>query len=236
MPLSRIRAKFQRAERAFRTGWGDDLSTPVGRGVAHLHLQLADQQFLRVLWTNLEEFAPGAWRANQPSPAQLARYKARGIRTILNLRAPVQQSYYLLAAEACARLGLAHVSCGLAAGDLVEPERLLQLLDLFETIERPFLMHCKSGADRTGLAAALYLLHIEGAPVATAARQLHWRYIHFRNARTGVLDHMIEAYAADHAATGIAIRDWIATRYDPAALVAAWDRRHGLVRHQRKRP
>lgn len=235
MPISRLRAQYERAERAFRKGWGRDLSTPMGRQVAHLHFQLADQQILRGLWTNLEEFAPGAWRANQPSPARLARYKARGIRTILNLRAPMRQSYHLLETEACATLGLKHVTCALAAGDLVAPERLLDLLGLFETMERPFLMHCKSGADRTGLAAALYLIHIEGVPVATAAQQLHWRYIHFRSKRTGVLDHLIETYAAAHAATGIAVRDWIATDYDPVALEEAWDRAHGLTRKRRKR-
>jgi hypothetical protein len=27
---------------------------------------------------------------------------------------------------------------------------------------------------------------------------------------------MLDAYAADHAATGIGFEDWVATRYDPA--------------------
>lgn len=233
MPISRIKArlaaKVQTAERAFRTGWGGDITTPHGRRAAHLHLHLADHQFLRTWWTNLHEFAPGAWRANQPSPAQLARYRARGIRTILNLRGATRQSFYLLEAEACAQLGLTLVSCGLGARSLVPRARMLELLDAFERIERPFLMHCKSGADRTGLAAALYLLHIEGAPVAVAARQLHRRFLHFRNAPTGILDHMLDAFARDHAATGIGLRDWIATRYDPQALMAEWDRSRGVT-------
>lgn len=237
MPISRLRArvaaKVLDAERAFRAGWGGDLSTPAGRRAAHLHLYLADHHLFRTVWTNLAEFAPGAWRANQPSPAQLARYKARGIRSVLNLRGASGQSFGLLEEEACAQLGLTLLTCGLAARTLVARGRLLALLDIFETIERPFLMHCKSGADRTGLAAALYLLHIEGAPVDVAARQLHWRFAHLRHAPTGVLDHMLDAYARDRRQSGIAIRDWIAQTYDPRALMAEWDRARGVTGQRR---
>lgn len=222
MPLSRLRASIARAESAFRNGWGRDISTPAARRMATLHMHLTDHAFLRAVWTNLEEFAPGAWRSNQPSPARLARYHAMGIRTILNLRGTPNHSYYLFEVETCQRLGLGLIDLGLAARSLVEREKLLALLDTFETIEHPFLMHCKSGADRTGLAAALYLLHIRKAPVAQALDQLHWRYVHLKNAPTGILDHLLEAYAADHAATGIAIRPWIETRYDREALGASW--------------
>jgi protein tyrosine/serine phosphatase len=222
LPLARLRASIARAESAFRNGWGRDISTPGGRRMATLHMHLADHAFLRTVWTNLEEFAPGAWRSNQPSPARIARYHAMGIRTILNLRGTPNHSYYLFEVETCRRLGLTLIDFGLAARSLAEPAKLLALLDAFETIPHPFLMHCKSGADRTGLAAALYLLHIKGAPVAQAQDQLHWRYVHLRNAPTGILDHMLDAYAAEHAATGIAIRPWLATRYDRDALSASW--------------
>ncbi len=220
MPHSRTRGRAAAAGRAGRRRAG--LAGPGARLRAHLHLHLADHHLLRILWQNREEFAPGAWRANQPSPAQLARYRDRGIRTVLSLRGGRAQGWHLLEAEACARLGLALVVCPLASRALVPAPRLLALLDTFERIERPFLMHCKSGSDRTGLAAALYLLHVEGATVEAARRQLHWRFVHFRGGRTGILDHMIDAYARDRAESGIAIRDWIATRYDPAALTAAW--------------
>lgn len=239
MPISRLTARFaarlQRAEHSFRTGWGGDISTPASRRAAYLHLHLADHQFLRTWWTNLEEFAPGAWRANQPSPAQLARYKARGIRSILNLRGAARQSFALLEEEACDRLDLNLVTCGLSARSLSPRHRMLDLLDTFDTIERPFLMHCKSGADRTGLAAALYLLHVEHAPVEVAARQLHWRFAHLRNSPTGILDHMLDAFARDHRATGITIRDWIATAYDPMALMTEWDRSRGVTKARKLR-
>ncbi len=83
-------------------------------------------------------------------------------------------------------------------------------------------MHCKSGADRAGFAAALYLLLQRDQPAAVAQEQLSWRYLHLRGAATGVLHFLLERYAADTAATPMAFRDWVATRYDPEALMAEY--------------
>ncbi len=63
-----------------------DLSDPATRRRASWKVELEDHAFLRRLWTNRAEVAPGVWRANHPNHAQLARYREKGIRTILNLR------------------------------------------------------------------------------------------------------------------------------------------------------
>ena len=202
---------------------GPDLSTRAGRFFARAHLYLRDYQFLRIWWTNLEEFAPGAWRSNQPSPGRIGRYRDMGIRTIITLRGPERSPAFLLEEEACARLGITLHTRRLLPRALEDRDRLLSLLDLFEAVPRPVLMHCKSGADRAGLAAALWLLHIEGADIATAQDQLALRYLHRRDTETGILDHMLRAYAKAHAATGIGIRDWIANGYDKPALTAEWN-------------
>lgn len=227
LPISRLRDAIRRAEHAFRNGWGGDIATPSGRRAAWLHFHLTDHQFLRGVWTNLHQFAPGAWRANQPSPWRLERYAAMGIRTIVNLRAPAPLSFHLFEAEACARLGLTLVTHGLAARALVSRDQLLALIDDFPRWEKPFLLHCKSGADRTGQVAAMWLIAMEGRPPEEALAQLHWRFAHLRSSATGVLDHMIEAYAAAHVQTGIGLRDWVATAYDPAALTASFARTRG---------
>ena len=110
----------------------------------------------------------------------------------------------------------------MAARGLVQREVLLALLDSFETIERPLVMHCKSGADRAGLASALYLLHIEGATIAEAKKQLSFRYLHIRGSKTGILDHLLECYEADTAARPIPIRDWIESRYDRDQIIESF--------------
>ncbi|TCM88069.1 tyrosine-protein phosphatase [Rhodovulum steppense] len=225
--LDQIKTRFEAVVRRMSDAFDGDISTPAGRFAAFWHFQIVDHAFLRIFWTNLHQVAPGAWRSNQPDARRLRRYRDMGIRTVLSLRGDRGSSHFRLEDEACRALGLTLVSRRIRARKLSRPAALLALLDQFETIEKPFVMHCKSGSDRTGIAAALYLLHIEGATLAEARRMLHWRFIHFRSSASGVLDQMLDAYEADTMTDPMPIRDWIATRYDPAAIKAAFRaRRH----------
>lgn len=220
--LKRVLTRIHEAEKRWAASWGTDISTPQGRRAARWHAQLADHAFLRVLWTNLYEIAPGVWRSNQPSPKRLDRYHAMGIRTILNLRGEERFSYYLFEHEAAKLLGIEVVDYKIHARSLPPKETYLGLLDTLESLKPPFLMHCKSGADRAGLASAFWLLHVLGEPVEVAKKQLHWRYAHLKSTRTGILDHMLDAFAAANAATGIKLRPWIETEYNPDPLTASF--------------
>jgi protein tyrosine/serine phosphatase len=100
-------------------------------------------------------------------------------------------------------------------------DRLLALLDLFDSAPGPILVHCKSGSDRAGLAAALRLLH-DGVAPEVARRQLSLRFGHISGSRTGVLGAVVDAYAAQLAAAPMPFRTWVEERYDPHALLAAF--------------
>ena len=82
------------------------------------------------------------------------------------------------------------------------------------------MIHCKSGADRTGLASALYLMDAEGVPVEVAQKQMSLRYLHLKNSSRGAMDHLLDAYAADNARNPMPVRRWIETVYDHEALEA----------------
>lgn len=220
--MRQLKSRLKTAERGLRKSFGGDISTPRGRLAALANFNLMDHAFLRVLWTNLDEIAPGVWRSNQPGPARLRRYARMGIRSIITLRGDNPSSHFLLEQDACDKAGLSLHAVKIAARKLSPRERYLALLDLFDTVEKPFLFHCKSGADRAGLAGALYMLHVEGKPVEEAAKQLSLRYLHLKNDRTGILDHMLNAYAADSAEAPMTIRHWLETRYDPEALTASF--------------
>ena len=225
--FSHLKSRLRRLDKNLRDSFGNDISTPAGRRAAIWHFNLMDHAFLRVLWTNMAEIAPGVWRSNQPGPKRLKRYRDMGIRTIITLRGNKPKSHHLLEEEACNALGLELWVTSLNARSAPQPGRLLELLEFFDRVEKPFLMHCKSGSDRAGLAAALYLLHVEGAPVDEAAKQLSFRFLHLKNAPTGILDHMLDTYAADIAQAPMPIRQWIAERYDPVALTASFAKLRG---------
>ncbi|GAA0294539.1 phosphatase domain-containing protein [Rhodovulum strictum] len=226
--FDQLKTRLKTLDGRMRDAFDGAFATPAGRRAAFWHFQLMDHAFLRRLWTNLYPVAPGVWRSNQPDPRRLRRYRDMGIRTVLSLRGSGASSHFLFEQEACRELGLTLVTSKLYARRLAPRDELLTLLDLFETIEKPFVMHCKSGSDRAGIASALYLLHVEGATIDAARRMLHWRFIHFRRSASGVLDEMLDSYEVDTRAAPMPLRDWIATRYDPPAIEAAFRaRRNG---------
>ena len=220
-------ARLKSFENGLGKRWGHDISTPQARRRAYWHFHFLDHGVLRRFWTNMAEIAPGVWRSNQPSPARLRKLKKAGFHTVFNLRGANPNSPYLFEKETCDEIDLILISHSLTARSMVEPAILLTLLDKFETIERPFVMHCKSGADRAGLASALYLLHILGRPIAEAKKQLSFRFLHLKSFQTGILDHILEAYEADTRTQPMAIREWIETRYNPHELTLEFNAERG---------
>lgn len=222
--LDRIHARLKTFERKLAGKLVSDVSTPEGRRAAWWHFQLFDHAFLRIWWTNFAQVAPGVFRANQPSPARLARYRDMGIRSIVNLRAGTGVAATFFEQEACEDLGLTlHDVTGMSARRPPNLDTIKRLEEVLRQAERPVLMHCKSGSDRAGLAAALYLLLVEDRPVAEAARQLNWRFMHLKRTKTGVLDHILRVFERDAAASGIGFREWLETRYDPVEIARSFE-------------
>ena len=177
-------------------------------------LVVKDHGFLRFYWHNHHMVAPGIWRSNQPGPARVRAAANSGIRTIVNLRGPRADGGWRLEAEACADAGI--VLMDFTARSRAAPDRTMihEAARLFAEARKPMLMHCKSGADRAGMMAALYLLIVEKRPVREAARQLDFRFGHFRHAKTGLLDAFLDAYAP-HEDKGMEFFDWVDNVYDP---------------------
>ena len=96
-----LKERFKDLEYGRVGTFGNDVSTPRTYRQAIWHFQLFDHAFLRGLWTNLAQIAPGVWRSNQPSPRRIHRYKQLGINTILSLRGDHPISYNLLEKQVC---------------------------------------------------------------------------------------------------------------------------------------
>ena len=195
--------------------YGTDISTPRARRAAWWHFQLIDHACLRVWWKNLDRVAPGLWRSNQPAPADLERLARQGLRTVINLRGRAERSFWLFEAETCERLGITLLNLRLSALQPPSRETLLALIEVMDNLERPALIHCKSGADRTGLAAAIWQMTQMEMSADQAMAQLSWRYVHFRSSAAGMVDQILRSYAAQTAQTGSSFRDWVSRSYEP---------------------
>ena len=198
-----------------------DLSTPGGRLRARLDYLWNDHAYLRLGFSNAHPLPGGMIRANQPWPFQLRAWKRRGVRTVVNLRGGFGASFYAFEKDACARLGLTLRDFTVASRDVPTAQQIRGAKALFDSIEYPALMHCKSGADRAGLMAVLYMHFHEGQPIRQALRQLSPRYLHVRAGLTGVLDYVFERYLTEAEPKGISFLDWVESpAYDPAAMKA----------------
>lgn len=205
---ARIQAARAKANEQMRTG---------ERIKAHLYSSLIDHGILRVLWTNFHPIAPGAFRSNQPSPARIARFARLGIKAVLNLRSETGLPFHRLESQACQQHGLQlwDVEHRFSARRAPHRQTLLAIVTALDAIPRPFVLHCKSGADRAGLVSALYLILFEGKTVKQAMGQLSLRYMHLRSTSTGIMDQVLRVYEREGEAQGISLRDWLEHHYDP---------------------
>jgi hypothetical protein len=111
---------------------------------------------------------------------------------------------------------LQHIDMAFESRGAPHRDRILRFAEIYRKLQTPALMHCKSGADRAGLAAGLAIL-FEGGTAAQARAQLSWRFGHFSTSRTGILDAFFRLYERDSEGR-VGFLDWVRTNYDETAL------------------
>ena len=205
-----------------------DLAAGGSRAAAWWDSLIHDHSFLRFGWTNWAEVVPGKlYRSNHPTPARLKRARdVYGVKTLINLRGKRDCGSDALSRAAAQALGLQHIDMAFESRGAPHRERILRCAGIYHSCTFPALMHCKSGADRAGLASALVVM-FDGGTTKEALRQLSFRYLHVRQASTGILDAFFFHYAA--VAEGrVPFLEWVENEYDEHALRANF-KAHGLA-------
>lgn len=195
-----------------------DLSSGRGRAIAWIDALFIDHAVFRLFWSNLAPVVPGkVYRCNHPTPARLQKLTRRlGLRTLINLRGPTGNGSDALSREAARRLGLDFVDMALESRGAPQRDRILRLHGIYAGMRGPALIHCKSGADRAGLAAGLIIL-FEGGSARQALRQLSWRFGHVRQAKTGILDAFFLRWQREGEGRKPFL-EWVREDYDEAEL------------------
>ena len=217
--------KLDNFERYVRNSFGSDMSSRTGRFWVYVHFHLMDHAFLRVFWNNFHRVSDQVFRANQPSPSHLKGYKKKGIKAILNLRGINKQSFCLLEEKACKDLDLELISIPLSSSSAPQPEKILEVISILEKIPKPFVLHCKSGADRAGLVSAIYLIVQQKLSVTEAKKQLSFKYLHLDFTKTGILDYIFDVFSERLKIGNIDFVDWLKQEYDADILNSAFKSR-----------
>lgn len=127
------------------------------------------------------------------------------IKTVINLRGENESDYWYQQERAVTQeTGVTLADVRMSANAMPSRETLLLLYDTLTTAEHPVLIHCKSGADRTGAASAIWRMVVNDEPKSDAQRELSPLYGHFITA-TPEMDRLVNLFQPS--------RDWILNEY-----------------------
>lgn len=146
-------------------------------------------------WTgNIHTVVPGRLyrSATLSAPDLDALLVQDGIRTIINLRGRgAGQAWHDEERRTAEKRGVRLVDLPWSAGRQLTDAEVATFFRTVRSAKAPILIHCKSGADRTGLAVSLFLAKFEHASEEAAEAELSIRYGHFS------IPFLSQAYAMD---------------------------------------
>lgn len=183
--------------------------------------QIASDLEEKTLIKNLHEIHKGQlFRSAQLDGDDIEKLiKTKNIKTIINLRGEnPNEEWYQDEKNAADRYGVKLINFSMSAKRLPHRKDLVGLLDAFKTAERPILIHCKAGVDRTGEAAAIYQMIYQGKSKKEALKMLSPKYFHFEQFKPAKRYFIRDVWQS---------QDWAYNNYDPClANYKYYDKKH----------
>lgn len=126
------------------------------------------------------------YRSAQLSPDQLEYYIGKyGIKTIINLRGEnPDQAWWKAEVDVAQHNNVQLYNIAMSANELTPREKLLNLITIYDSAPTPILIHCRTGRDRTGEAAGIWVYEKMNGGNKKALKQLtlfpyqHSRLLH----------------------------------------------------------
>jgi protein tyrosine phosphatase (PTP) superfamily phosphohydrolase (DUF442 family) len=189
-----------RARSPFRTGRILAIVVLVLLGLALLALRE------RLFAGNLHEVVPGEIHrsAQLDAEALLRAVDELGLRSVVNLRGAVPEDAWWREEHALLEAhGVTLHDLRMSGTRLPSRQELRALLALLERAERPTLVHCLDGTDRSGVAASLALL-LGGEDLRRAREEFALRHGHLGRLHGSDAGEWLDLYAAWLAREGLA--------------------------------
>jgi protein tyrosine phosphatase (PTP) superfamily phosphohydrolase (DUF442 family) len=164
------------------------------------------------------------YRSGQLSGKSLEHYiMYYHLRSIINLRGPnPEDEWYQIECGSAAHLGVQHYDVPIDSGCPPNPDELRDLVTVLQKCPKPVLLHCQSGIDRSGIAAAISRLLLDDTVTpAEAKSQFRLLYGHFpwreSTAKHKAFLDLYEAWLTENGlpTSSSRFREWALNVYNP---------------------
>jgi protein tyrosine/serine phosphatase len=133
---------------------------------------------------NLYRITPNLYRSAQPTPQGFRNLEQMGIRTVINLRGGDDDG------RAALEVGFRLEDVPLSAWRVRQASNVRILRILGDAERGPVLVHCKHGADRTGMVVALYRMAYQGWDRQKAIEEMRRGGYGFHSIYRGLVRHL----------------------------------------------
>jgi len=149
---------------------------------------------------NFHKISEEVYRSGQLNKYNLEYYvKKYKIKTIINLRGTSKKEWYKTEKAIADEFDINHISFGITNKEFYDFNQTSQIVSMLKNVEKPLLIHCEGGADRTSLVSALYQYAVVKKSAEESAKEfsVFYGYAPFYRSYVIAMKNSFENYVAN---------------------------------------
>ncbi|MDB5478802.1 MAG: protein tyrosine phosphatase [Alphaproteobacteria bacterium] len=152
-----------------------------------------------IIYGNFHQVDKDFYRSAQLFSFNMPYYvEKNGIKSVLNLRGPSKKEWYTDEIKISNQYNIIHYDYGITDRKPTTMKQMDEILKIIDDAPKPILVHCKAGADRSSLIAALYLYSIKHHKNPEKEISIIYGHFPWLGSKTNAMDNSFEDYKRQH--------------------------------------